>query len=92
MVAISIALGALIVCLVYLPIYPFVGLVHDGTGDHNLVPIKLVKERDLASISNILDRCDERHWRLGSTIRIPLGLYLDDDLRWNFTSKSGVNR
>ena len=47
MIANSKALDALIVCPVYLLIYLFVGLVHDGTGNHNLVPIKFVKERDL---------------------------------------------
>jgi hypothetical protein len=92
MIAISKALDALIVCPVYLLIYLFVGLVHDGTGNHNLVPIKFVKERDLNAISNTLDRCDERYWRFGSIIQILLGLYLDDDLRWNFPSKVRINR
>jgi hypothetical protein len=87
-----IAIAALMFCLACLPIYRFVPLVHDGSGDHNLTQIELAKRSDLDAIADILDRYGERYWRAKSSIRIPLALYLDDELRWNFTSKAGLNR
>ncbi|MEM7011064.1 MAG: hypothetical protein AAF585_06220 [Verrucomicrobiota bacterium] len=82
------SLAALIFCLIYLPLYPFVGLIHDGSGDHNLTPIHLKKTEDLDAITAVLDEYGERYWRTDSAVWIPLGLSLDDQLRWNYTSKA----
>jgi hypothetical protein len=91
-IVLLIAFAALMFCLVFLPIHRFVPLVQDGSGDHNLTQIEFAKRSDLDAIADILDRYGERYWRAESSIRIPLALYLDDELRWNFTSKAGLNR
>lgn len=68
---------------------PFVAVYHDGTGDHNLVEIE-IKEDDIKPLHIVMDRHEE-HFRVkGDEIFITPKLYFNEQLRWNYSSKAGI--
>ena len=68
---------------------PFVGVYHDGTGEHNLIEIE-ISEDDIKPLHIVLDRYEENFRVKGDKLFIAPRLYFDEQLRWNYSSKAGI--
>ena len=70
-------------------ICPFVAVYHDGSGDHNLIEIE-IKENDIKPLHIVLDQYEENFRVKGDKLFIAPRLYFDEQLRWNYSSKAGI--
>ncbi len=86
----GIAIAALLFAAYYrLPVIPFQALTHDGTGHHNLLPMRIADSETADAIAATLMRYGEPHFRARDTmVLIPPSLAMDAELRWNYTTKS----
>lgn len=90
-ILIGIALaGVAIVTWFLIPILPFRAVFHDGSAHHNLSTSTLRPE-DRAKIELVLKKYGEHYWTTDTGILITPQLFFDPQLRWNYTSKSGID-
>ncbi|WP_269539043.1 hypothetical protein [Cerasicoccus fimbriatus] len=69
----------------------FVAVYHDGTGEHNLIEAE-IKEDDIKLLHIVLDQYEEDFRVKGDKIYITPRLYFNEQLRWNYSSKAGIQK
>ena len=76
------------IAVLFLPVFPFKTVIHNGSGENFLIEKTLTNEAQINSICMTLERYGECYWKTKNKLRVPIKLYFDKDLRWNYTSKS----
>lgn len=75
----------------FLPV-PYIPVSHDGSGDHILFYDKTKKTPELVdAMCGVLARYHIWHKKTRDGVLIPLCLFLDKEMLWNYTTKAEGN-
>ena len=93
-ILLAVSLGAIVIaalCYNFVPVIPFAAASHDGTGAHRLIERSLGGKAEVEAVASVLSQYGERYSITSdSRLLITLRLFLDKELRWNYTSKAGL--